>query len=73
MLPSESTAKNIDPELFLKLDEIFSGLIGYSALGMTVITIIPFIAIIFFSVRLLEGRVNAAKIITQILVWIFYG
>ena len=39
---------------------------------MTFITIIPFIAIIFFSVRLLEGRVNAAKIITQILVWIFY-
>jgi len=57
---------------FLKLDEIFSGLIGYSAMGMTVITIVPFVAIIFFSVRLLEGKVNAAKIITQILVWIFY-
>lgn len=56
----------------LRIEEIFSGLIGYGALGMTILVILPFLAILFFSVRLLEGKVTALKTIIQLLVWYFY-
>lgn len=56
----------------LKPEEIFAGLIGYSALGMTIIVTLPFVAIILFSVRLLEGRLTAAKVIFELMVWYFY-
>ncbi len=57
---------------FLKPEEIFAGLIGYSALGMTVIVVGPFLAIVFFSAKLLQGRLTAIKIISQLMVWYFY-
>ncbi len=56
----------------IKPDEIFSALIGYSALGMTIIVLLPFLAVMLFSVRLLEGRLTALKTIIQLLVWYFY-
>lgn len=56
----------------LKPEEIFAGLIGYSALGMTIIVVLPFVAVIFFSVRLLEGKLTAAKVMFELIVWYFY-
>lgn len=56
----------------LKMEEIFAGLIGYGALGMTILVLLPFLAILFFSVRLLEGKLTALKTIIQLLVWYFY-
>ncbi len=56
----------------LKPEEIFAALIGYSALGMTLIVVGPFLAIVFFSAKLLQGRLTAAKIIAQLMVWYFY-
>jgi hypothetical protein len=55
----------------IKPDEIFSALIGYSALGMTILVILPFLTIIFFSVKLLEKE-STMRTITEIMVWYFY-
>lgn len=57
----------------LKPEEIFAGLIGYSALGMTILVVVPFVAIIFSSIFILRGRLNAPKIITQLMIWYFYA
>lgn len=55
----------------LKPSEIFAGLIGYSALGMTIIVILPFLAIIFFSVKLLEKE-STINTVVEVMVWYFY-
>jgi len=56
----------------LKPEEIFSALIGYSALGMTVLVVTPFAAIVFASAQMLKGRLTPPKIILQLMLWYFY-
>jgi len=56
----------------LNLNEILAGFLGYTALGMTAIVILPFVAIVFASIKILEKQINAAKIVTQLVMWFAY-
>jgi len=59
---------------FISLQEIYSLMITYSALGATLSVFVPFALIIMFSSKLVtEGILSVGKVIVQRGVWIIYG
>lgn len=62
---------------FIAADELMVILQSYTALGITLTTVLPFIAIIFFSVALLgggkAGQITVAKVLAQLLLWLAYA
>lgn len=62
---------------FIAPQELMVILQSYTALGITLTTIFPFIAIIFFSVALLGGReagkITVAKVLAQLSLWLAYA
>jgi hypothetical protein len=59
---------------FIIIDEIYSIMTTYSALGVTFMVIIPFIIIILFTTKLVNsGLLSVGKIFTERAIWATYG
>lgn len=58
---------------FIVIEEIYSIMTTYSALGVTFTVIIPFIIVLLFTTRLVsDKRLNLPKVFTQRVVWAAY-
>ncbi|MBW6442771.1 hypothetical protein K0A97_03275 [Patescibacteria group bacterium] len=61
---------------YITPDEVFVVLTSYTALGLTLVSILPFVIIIFFSAMLLSNEnindLSIGRIMMQIMLWLFF-